>query len=190
MGQVKPRRNPKHQLLFDFSATGSKRELARLTHGGEASVGRRKEARPFCERRPLHLILKSSKARGPQSLLARPVEVRGLIDRHAARNGVRIYRYANAGNHLHLLIQAKTRAGFRRFLRTIAGLIARRLTGARKGAALSERFWDLLAFSRVVAWGRAFHIALNYVAGNELPPSGHCWSREPGRAWPAPWGPG
>ena len=51
--------------------------------------------------------------------------VRHLVHDTARRFRVRIYQYANSGNHLHLLIQAKDRLFFARFLRTLTGLIAR-----------------------------------------------------------------
>jgi hypothetical protein len=52
-------------------------------------------------------------------------------------------------------------------LRTIGGLIARAATGAVKGRPVGK-FWDHLAFSRVVAWGRDLTRSLAYVLGNAL----------------------
>lgn len=42
------------------------------------------------------------------------------------------------------------------------------VTGARKGKALAKRFWDLVAFSRVVSWGREFAKVVSYVGRNEV----------------------
>ncbi len=70
----------------------------------------------------------------------------------AARHGVNIYRYSNVGNHLHLLVKTPTRTAFQRFLRELAGVIATLVTGAIKGSP--KKFWDGLAYTRIVTWGR------------------------------------
>ena len=93
---------------------------------------------------------------------------------------VQVLQYANSGNHLHLLIQAKTRKGFQNYLRTIAGLIARLVTGAIKGKA-KGKFWDKLAYSRVVAWGRDAKNTTQYVFQNTLESFGFETPRKAGR---------
>jgi REP element-mobilizing transposase RayT len=161
------------------------REFTKLEHGGEQSLGKRKTARPLAVKRPVHLVLRSSKATGKLSMLA-PAHhdlVQSLIWKYAAKNQIKIHRFANAGNHLHLLIQAKTKAGFRAFLRTISGLIARLITGAVKGrpaantlqgnvatqaARFQTKFWDHLAFTRVVSWGKDFKKTCDYVIQNVM----------------------
>ena len=42
----------------------------------------------------------------------------------AKRYGVRLYRYANVGNHIHLLIKVPSRMIWQRFLRELSGGIA------------------------------------------------------------------
>jgi REP element-mobilizing transposase RayT len=145
------------------------KEFTKLEHGGAPSLGKRKTARPLAVKRPLHLVLRSSKATGKHSLLhpSHHTLVQSLIWKYAAKNQIKIYRFANAGNHLHLLIQAKTKVGFRRFLRTISGLIARAVTGATKANA-QGKFWDHLAFTRVVSWGKDFKNACDYVIQNVM----------------------
>ncbi len=54
-------------------------------------------------------------------------------------------------------------------------MIARIVTGAKKGSAFG-RFWDALAYSRVVEWGRAYFIAKYYVIQNEMEAEG-IWQR-------------
>lgn len=52
---------------------------ARVAHGGELSVGVRKNARPIVTRRPMHLVMRSTLAVGPRSfLVARNVQVASL----------------------------------------------------------------------------------------------------------------
>jgi REP element-mobilizing transposase RayT len=139
-----------------------------LEHGGDRRRGRRKVARPFSPRLSTHLVLRSSKARGAWSLLHRsnraPLE--RLIYTRAAAADVKVYRLANVGNHLHLLVKAPTREAFQSFLRTLAGLSARLITGARKGLA-QGKFWDAPAYSRVVP-GAAFRAVSAYFEKNEF----------------------
>lgn len=149
----------------------------RKEHGGEIAHGRRKEYRPFDPKRSMHLVLRASRAKGEYSMLKVRFEkrIRTLIYRHARLNDIRIRQYANGGNHLHMLIQARKVEGFRRFLRTVAGIVPRLVTGARKGNA-QGRFWDALAYTRVVDWGRAYVSAKFYVIMNELESAG-VWHR-------------
>lgn len=135
----------------------------RLEHGGELSVGRRKLARPVAVRHPMHVVLRSSLATGAWSLRRRKNRERVAreLGRFACRFGIRIYQAANSGNHLHLLVRARRRLDFQNFLRAVAGAIARFVMG-RPG-----RFWDLLAYSRVVQWGRDYSGVRAYVLQNE-----------------------
>ncbi|MCM2279415.1 MAG: hypothetical protein NDJ89_15175, partial [Oligoflexia bacterium] len=57
----------------------------------------------------------------------------------------------------------------------LTGTIARTITGARKGVR-KGRFWDALAYSRVVTWGRELKNVSIYVIMNELEGQG-IWSR-------------
>jgi hypothetical protein len=118
-------------------------------------------------RRPLHLVLRSSRAKGSWSLHVHERKARLLTHRLAARFHVRVYRLANSGNHLHLLVKAPTREASQNYLRALAGMLARAVTGARKGRPVGK-FWDHLAFSRVVAWGRDFLRTRGYLVINEL----------------------
>jgi hypothetical protein len=164
-----------------FFTSESFRDLNRRAHGGETRAGKRKLARPFDPTRPLHIVLRSSRAKGEWSFLRARSEkrVKHLVYQEALRSGVRVYQFANSGNHLHLVLRAKTRAGLARFLRVAAGLIARVVTGAKKGAAASESvnfrstrtvraFWDALAYSRIVEWGKEFVRVCDYLTLNEL----------------------
>src|SRR6476469_277078 len=105
-----------HQLSF---LPSSPRE-----HGGEKARGTRKTARPFSPKLPLHVTLKASGARGRSSMIRRRWEIQEVLTRTSERHGVRIYRFANVGTHLHLLAQAKTRKNFQAFLREFAGVVA------------------------------------------------------------------
>ena len=41
-----------------------------------------------------------------------------------------------------------------------------------KSSRAKGKFWDLLVFSRIVEWGKAFRIVMAYVLQNELEANG------------------
>ncbi|HTL11642.1 MAG TPA: transposase [Bdellovibrionota bacterium] len=143
--------------------------MGRPDHGGDLGAGKRKRRRPLDLSRPIHLVLKSKRARGHWSLLHH--QNRARVDRiifgRAEAHGVKVYRTANVGNHLHLLVKAPTRAQFGNFLRAISALISRAITGAKKGNPVG-RFWDALAYTRVIHWGRHFEALKAYLGKNRL----------------------
>src|SRR5262249_23197084 len=142
-------------------------ELARTQHGGEVRRGQRKLERPVSTRRAMHIVLSSRRARGPWSLRKHDRVVRQVLRRMARRFDVRIYDFANVGSHLHLVLRARRREAFQGFLRSFAGIVARRVTGARR-ARPSGPFFDGLAWSRVVAWGRDYWGLRHYVFRNQI----------------------
>lgn len=111
--------------------------------------------------------MRSSKAKGRYSLKGKQVEIRKIIETAAARRKLKVHKFANVGNHLHLLISFKTRESCQRFLKEVAGLVARVVTGARKGKPFGK-FWDLLAHSRVVTGLRDLRNVIDYVFINQM----------------------
>jgi REP element-mobilizing transposase RayT len=162
---------------LDFFVESKSRKLndyqARSEHGGNLRKGRRKLARPFDPKRALHLTLRAERAQGDWSMLrlekSRPI--RTLAWRLARENKVKIHQFANSGNHLHFLLMAQDHAGFKRFLRTFTAIVARMVTGAKKGNPVG-RFWGALAWSAIVNWGRHFFSVRYYIIQNELEAEG------------------
>jgi REP element-mobilizing transposase RayT len=142
-------------------------ELVRTEHGGAIRRHRRKLERPVSVRRPMHVVLSSHRARGPWSLRKHDRAVREALRTLSRRFGIRIYDFANVGTHLHLLVRARRRESFQSFLRSFAGIVARRVTGAKRGRP-SGRFFSGLAWSRVVAWGRDYLGVRHYVFRNAI----------------------
>jgi hypothetical protein len=138
------------------------------THGGVASQGKRKTARPFDRRQAIHLTLRATSATREWSMLAR--KHKGWVylhgDRIARESNVKLYRFVNVGNHLHIVVKARSRGDFQRFLRILTGKIAMLVTGARKGRPLAKRFWDLLAHTKLIQWGRQFENLAKYMEKN------------------------
>src|SRR5262245_27137387 len=119
-----------------------------VEHGGSTRKGKRKTARPLDPKRALHITLRSSRARGARSMLLpkHRARVRELLDTISRRRRIKVYRFANVGNHVHLLIQARSKKEFQAFLREFSGRVAATVTGAIKGRP--EKFWDELAWSK------------------------------------------
>jgi REP element-mobilizing transposase RayT len=150
-----------------------RRELNRTEHGGNRSSGQRKAERPVSTRRPIHVTLHSKRARGAWSLRRHVPEVQKALRICARRSGVRIYEFANVGSHLHLLLRAKRRDAFQSFLRSFAGIVARIVTGARRGRPVAGgRFWNGLAWSRIVTWGTDYWNVRRYIFINQI--EGEC----------------
>jgi REP element-mobilizing transposase RayT len=135
-------------------------------HGGEHACGKRKTARPLDPKQALHLVLRASRAKGSLSMLhpRHCNAIEQLASDIAKRWSIRIYRYANVGNHLHLLVRTRSRRAWRGFLRELTGAIAMLVTGSRKGQG--QKFWDQLAFTRIVRFGRDFKGVGLYLIGN------------------------
>src|SRR5579859_7291966 len=132
-------------------------DKTRFDHGGSLSIGRRKIARPLSTRKPIHLTLRSSRALGKWSLRRFEVGIRKLAEKLASRWGIRIYSLAVNGNHMHLAIRIANRDCFGNFLRVFSGQVAMKVTGSVKGRPTKGgRFWDLLAWTRILEWGKAF----------------------------------
>jgi hypothetical protein len=129
-----------------------RKHFIRHAHGGDLALGKRKLDRPLSTKRPIHLVLRAQQARGKWSFLGfkNRVEVERIVRRQARKFGVIIQDFANVGNHLHIRVRAGSRAGFQAFLRSITCLIARKVTGARRGFKLGKKFWDGLAYTRVL----------------------------------------
>jgi hypothetical protein len=106
----------------------------------------------------MHVVLRSSQAKGAWSMLhpKHQPHVDRRVREIARRHGIRLYRYTNVGNHLHLLVKTRTRTALKRFLRELSGTVAVIVTGAQRGRALKARFWDFIPYTRIVAWGRDF----------------------------------
>ncbi|MGZ3722134.1 MAG: hypothetical protein ACXVA9_04335 [Bdellovibrionales bacterium] len=137
------------QISFFDKAT--KRRYTRTQHGGATSNGKRKLERPLGKRNWIHLVLKSDKAVGKLSFLnaKNKILVEKIIKDKGRKFGVSIADQANVGNHIHLKIRITSRTGFQKFLKSVTTLVARKVTGARKGKPFG-RFWQGLAFTRVL----------------------------------------
>jgi REP element-mobilizing transposase RayT len=135
----------------NFFDKDTKKRYSRTQHGGMKSKGRRKLERPLSTKNWIHLVLKSDKAIGKLSFPHAPnkIAVQKILKDKARKFGVSIADQANVGNHIHLKIRITSRTSFQRFLKAVTTLIARKITGARRGKKFG-RFWQGLAYTRVL----------------------------------------
>jgi REP element-mobilizing transposase RayT len=130
-----------------------------------------KGKRPLESRFAIHVVLRAS-----ESGLRRPAVYRHVnlaVTRACKKYGVKLYEYANVGNHLHLLIKLPHVRAWKAFIREVTGRIAqiaRGLKGRQKG---TTAFWRHRPFTRVVrGWKRAYRLAKDYVVLNQLEAEG------------------
>jgi REP element-mobilizing transposase RayT len=142
--------------------------------GGALLKGNPKTARPLDSKFPTHLTLRARK-----SVLKLPKTfktVESLIETTAKKYGVKLFKRANMGNHLHLVIQVSPKL-WARFIRELTGRIAQVLR--EMGVSIEEGFWLYRPHTRIVrGWKKAFKIALEYVELNLLEVAGHISRRE------------
>jgi REP element-mobilizing transposase RayT len=136
--------------LFEFANDPTtRRRYSRVTHGGVALKPARKLERPLSKKDFIHLILKSEKAKGALSFLKHDALVRNILRAKAKKFGVTIHDFANVGNHCHLKLKIQCRESFQSFLKAVTCLIARKVTGAKRGRPFGK-FWTGLAFTRII----------------------------------------
>ncbi len=157
----------------------------------------RAHGRPLSIRETMHLVLRSTKAKGDWSF-RKPrnhAHVNRIVDKFAVMYGVRVISMANVGNHLHLQIKLSNRYTYRPFIRAVTAAIAMAITGrnrwtrnrmAEHGPAKRsgkqphqnkppkrEKFWDYRPFTRVVESFKAWLNLKDYIKINEFEGAGY-----------------
>jgi REP element-mobilizing transposase RayT len=149
---------------------------ARFAFGGAQLNGSHpKTKRIFSPKLPLHVVLKSSQAKGAHSFLRFSREIARVVTRQASKHQVRIQQVANAGNHIHLLLEAPSRDHLSAFLRAVSGRIAQTVLGLQAQQRASDetpRFWDARPFSRIVSRGRDHRNVALYLGMNSTEMAG------------------
>jgi REP element-mobilizing transposase RayT len=133
-----------------------------------------KTSRPIESKLPIHIVLRAKKSvmRLPKTIAI----VDNNVDRICKKHGVTLYKYANVGNHLHLLIKLPRRQRWAPFIRELTGRVAQ-LT--KNALGLDEAFWSQRPYTRIVrGWQKAFQIAKDYVELNWLESQGFISRKE------------
>lgn len=144
-----------------------------LSYGGELLKTRagRSRGRPLDTKSSMHLILRSSKARGEWSFKKPKNEraIEQIVEKFSRKYGVEVLSLGNVGNHLHFHIKLARRQGYKPFIRAITAAIMMKVTGvSRWSGGSKERFWDLRPFTRIIKGYKAFLALKDYIALNML----------------------
>jgi REP element-mobilizing transposase RayT len=155
--------------------------------GGSLLHGRRRRSRPLSTSEAIHLVLRSSWARGPTSFLLTKNKkfIQWLLASNAKKYGIKVYRCAIVSNHLHLVIRIRDRRSYRAFIRVFSGRVATQVMNSQSFQSFQrylwvkfqsdtneiqgkgQAFWQFRPWSRILYWGRDFKQACRYVELNE-----------------------
>jgi REP element-mobilizing transposase RayT len=143
---------------------------ARAGFGGEKTATSHPTcARPFARQAPVHVILRSERAKGKHSLWLFDRKIQHILNEESSRVGAHLMALANSGNHVHLIVRFPSPQAQKRFLRAAAGLVARLVLGAKKATRKlkeGEKFWAGRPFTRIVDWGKALTHLRRYLVVN------------------------
>jgi REP element-mobilizing transposase RayT len=150
-------------------------------YGGELLKRRkgRLHGRPLDTKNSMHMVLRSSKAKGKWSFKNPRHEKRiaALSSKFAQKNGIKIHSLANVGNHLHFNLKLSNRFTYNKFIRALTSAIAMAVTGKNRwNEEKSEsklKFWDYRPFTRVVQSFRGFLNLRDYIEINRIEGYGH-----------------
>lgn len=137
-------------------------------HGGELALGKRKGIRPLSSKRPLHLVLKAGAPIRKHNSF-----IEAVAKRLAEKFSCRLYDVAIAEDHVHLVLKIPGRREYAAFVRSLTGLIARKI-----GPGL----FRLLPFTRVANWGKDFRSLKSYLRKKREEAAG-IRTYEPRRDW-------
>lgn len=161
-------------------AKTTKKYDQRTCYGGDLLKTRRgrARARPLSASDSMHLVLRSSKARGEWSFTRKRnrTEIEAILQRFSKRHEVQVLRSGVVGNHLHLQVKLghrrKYRANYNAFIRAVSAAIAMAVTGASRWQKLKQeakdRFWDRRPFTRIVQGVRQYVTLQRYIDLNQL----------------------
>ena len=150
----------------------SKEMKRQAEFGGSLLQGKRKTARPFSKRKPMHITFKRSNSYGRLSLVAKQTAIVLLVNALAKKHGVKVYELSVNPDHVHFLLLSPAKKLFQKFLRECSAKIVGLMTRAKKGQRLVARFWQCRPWSRLVEWGRAFTAVRDYILRNRLESAG------------------
>lgn len=136
--------------------------------GGSLSLGKRKSKRPLSTKKPMHLVLKSGKAKGAFAFRPSDQKMKMLVVKMANKFEIKLYTCSLNWSHAHLVIRIPGRRQYNSFIRALTGAMVLKL-GAAKG------FFTLRPFTKVGTWGRQMRNWLNYSDKNEMQAWGLEW---------------
>lgn len=99
--------------------------------------------------------------------------VNAQVYKTAKKYGIKIYEFANVGNHLHLLIRLPHVYRWAPFIRELSGQISAGMQDL-KGPTKGEKYWASRPFTRIIrSWRKAYKDVKDYIVMNEWEAAGH-----------------
>lgn len=125
--------------------------------GGELLRKKRHSKRPLSNKNPLHTVLAADMT-SSGTLLKYRNAIDNTFKTFAQKFGIKIYRKAINSNHIHLVALYPSRLQYKKFIRALTGSMSKKL----------KIKWRLRPWTRILHWGKAFKIALQYILQNHL----------------------
>lgn len=154
------------QLKFQDS-----RFKSRVFFGGSLTTTRvHRTQRPLSTKYPIHLVLRSTKAKGELSFWKKQNAdlIKRLLKKYSVKWGVKVLSCANVGNHIHLMIHLQYRYSYEKFIRGFTGELSLRLQKWNKNKGQAESFWNYRPYSRVIIGQKARLTMEDYIEVNQL----------------------
>ncbi len=158
--KTKRSRKPRQQA-FEFF----KKQVVK-TFGGQLLQNKRKSKRPLSIKAPIHLVIKSEKAKGNLSFVNHQSAIIRAISAVSKKWNITICDQAVNFNHVHFVIRIRSESDYRSWIRELTSKVVR-LISVKSGTKIAQ-FFDLRPWTRILSWGRDYKNALNYLVLNQM----------------------
>lgn len=141
-------------------------KMPSLEFGGSLLVGKRKSKRPLSVKRPMHLTLKSTRARNGLSFVNHRRSLENLIVKVSKQYGIKIYDKAVNWDHIHFIFKLESIKSYHDWIRVLTSEIVS-LLSQRTKQKLTD-FFTHRPHTKILSWGKQFKAALNYMVLNQM----------------------
>lgn len=143
--------------------------------GGSLLFGKRKAKRPLSTQAPIHLVLKTEKAKGKLAFVSHKSQIEKAISIVSKKYGIKVYEKAINFNHIHMVLRLKTLNSYNSYnswIRVLTSEIVKILSKRTKENL--KEFFTHRPYTKIIAWGRQFKRVLDYQILNQLEVVGLC----------------
>jgi hypothetical protein len=120
------------------------------TKQGTPSTGHPKLSRPLSRRHWMHLVLATSSSISPQTLALHARWIQTVIRRLGLGVQVQISDVVIQGRSINVTARLPSRKAYLRWVRSVSGLVARRLLSSERGKASTKSCWSARPFTHVL----------------------------------------
>jgi REP element-mobilizing transposase RayT len=130
--------------------------------GGSLLIGKRKTARPIVVKKPMHLILKTTKL---SPFNPTNYKLEKIIKQYALRYKITIYDYSLNWSHIHLTMKLPNRAAYFAFIKTVTAALISFLSKALKRDL--KGLFNLRPYTKIITCKKQFENAIDYMELNQ-----------------------